>query len=404
MMKRPRTLSATFVRQVSRPGFYGDGRGGHGLSLLVKRMASTGRVSKSWCQRIRLGGKPRNIGLGAFPLVSLAEARESARENARLARAGKHPREHAIPTFAAAAAKVIEIHRPAWTHPRSEQDWERTFREYAFPIFGQKPVALITTADVLECLIPIWQAKHSTATKLRGRIGAVMDWAESHGHRSERNPAGRAITAALPAPARTVKSHPALPYAEVADAIARVHASRAWVGTKRCFEFIALTAARSGEARGAVWEEVDFEARTWTVPAGRMKARKEHRVPLSPRAMEILREAHADTGGRGLVFPSRSGKVMNDVTLSKLLRELGIAAVPHGLRSSFRDWASERTNAPEAVCEAALAHARGRGDQTVAVYARSDLFERRRELMERWARYLQAESAEVVPLDARRAS
>ena len=404
MMKRPRTLSATFVRQVSRTGFYGDGRGGHGLSLLVKRMASTGRVSKSWCQRIRLGGKPRNIGLGAFPLVSLAEARESARENARLARAGKHPREHAIPTFAAAAAKVIEIHRPAWTHPRSEQDWEHTFREYAFPVFGHKRVDRITTADVLECLIPIWQAKHSTATKLRGRIGAVMDWAESHGHRSERNPAGKAITAALPAPARAVKSHRALPHAEVADAIARVRASRAWVGTKRCFEFIALTAARSGEARGAVFEEIDFETRTWTVPAGRMKARKEHRVPLSGRAVEVLREAEADTGGgSGLVFPSRSGKPLNDVTLSKLLRELGIAAVPHGFRSSFRDWASERTDVPEAVAEAALAHVAG--DQTVVAYARSDLFERRRGLMERWARYLQGGTADVVSLDlgARRA-
>ena len=233
-----------------------------------------------------------------------------------LARAGKHPREHAIPTFAAAAAKVIEIHRPTWTHARSEQDWERTFREYAFPVFGHKRVDRITTADVLECLIPIWQAKHSTARKLRGRIGAAMDWAESHGHRSERNPAGKAITAALPAPARTV------------------------------------------------WEEIDFEARTWTVPAGRMKARKEHRVPLSGRAVEVLREAEAGTGGgSGLVFPSRNGKALNDVTLSKLLRELGIAAVPHGFRSSFRDWESERTNAPEAVAEAALVHVTG--DQTV---------------------------------------
>ena len=186
-----------------------------------------------------------------------------------------------------------------------------------------------------------------------------------------------------------MKSHPALPYAEVADAIARVRASRAWVGTKRCFEFVVLTAARSGEARGAVWEEIDFEARMWTVPAGRMKARREHRVPLSGRAVEVLREAEADTGGgSGLVFPSRSGKALSDVTLSKLLRELGIAAVPHGFRSSFRDWASERTNAPEAVAEAALAHVAG--DQTIVAYARSDLVERKRDRMARWMRYLQA--------------
>ena len=333
-MKRPRTLSATFVDRVSQPGFYGDGRGGHGLSMLVKRMASTGRVSKSWCQRIRLGGKPRNIGLGAFPLISLANAREAGRENARLARADKHPREHAI-TFAAAAAKVIEIHRPSWTPARSEQDWTRTFREYAFSVFGHKRVDRITTADVLECLIPIWQAKHSTATKLRGRIGAVMDWAESHGHRSERNPVGKKAIHRGPAraradgeePSRTPlrrgrgRDRPGVRLAGVGrhEALLRVH--RPDRGAKR-------------RSPGVVWEENDFEARTWTVPTGRMKARKEHRVPLSGRAVEVLRKAEAGTGGgSGLVFPSRSGKALNDVTLSKLLRELGVAAVPYGFHS-----------------------------------------------------------------------
>lgn len=403
MMKRPRTLSATFVRQVSTPGFYGDGRGGHGLSLRVVCMASTGRLSKSWCQRIRIDGRPFNLGLGAFPVVTLAEARAAAIENARIARAGRHPREHAVPTFEAAAAKVIAIHRPTWTDPKSEGDWTRTFRDYAFPAFGHKRVDMITTADVLAVLLPIWQEKHVTAKRVRTRIAAVMDWAELHGHRTGRNPAGKAIAAALPAPARKVESHAALPYAEVADAIARVRASSTRPATKRCFELMVLTAVRSGEARGAGWAEIDFKARTWTVPSERMKARKAHAVPLSGRAVEVLREAEADTGGRGLVFPGRDGKVMDAVRLGRLLKQLGIAAVPHGFRMSFRVWAQERTNVKPEVCEAALAHAAGGGDATVAAYARSDLFDLRRDLMERWARYLEKGPADMVELDLRRA-
>ena len=401
-MRRPRTLSATFVRQIREPGFYGDGRGGHGLSLLVKRMASSGRISKSFVQRVRVDGRATNLGLGAFPLVSLAEARETALENAQLARKGRHPREHAIPTFAQAAEKVIESRRATWTHARGEEEWRRSFA-IAIPVFGAKRVDRITTADVLKCLVPIWQSKHATAKRLRGRLADVFDWAESHGHRTGSNPAGKAIAAALPAPARATEHHRAIHYSEVADAIAKVHGSRAWIGTKRCFEYMVLTAARSGEARGAVWAEVDLEAKMWTVPADRMKARREHRVPLAPRAVEILREAHADTGGEGLVFPSRTGKVLGVTVHAKLLRQLGVPAVPHGFRSSFRDFASERTGLPEAVSEAALAHAPGGGDATVAAYARSTLMEKRRELMERWARYLAEGPAEVVALSSRRA-
>lgn len=403
-MRRPRPLSATFVRQIRAPGFYGDGRGGHGLSLLVKEMASSGRISKCFVQRIRIDGRAHNLGLGAFPLVSLAEARATALENAQLARKGKHPREHAIPTFSQAAEKVIEGRRATWTHARGEEEWRRSFA-IAIPILGSKRVDRITTADVLKCLVPIWQSKHATAKRLRGRLADVFDWAESHGHRSGSNPAGKAIAAALPAPARGTEHqhHRAIHYSEVADAIARVHASGAWIGTKRCFEWMVLTAARSGEARGAAWAEVDLEAKTWTVPAERMKARREHRVPLAHRAVEILREAHADTGGEGLVFPSRAGTVLCVTVHAKLLRQLGVPAVPHGFRSSFRDSASERTGLPEAVAEAALAHAPGGGDATVAAYARSTLLKKRRELMERWARYLEEGPAQVVTLNARRA-
>lgn len=223
------------------------------------------------------------------------------------------------------------------------------------------------------------------------------------GHRTGSNPAGKAIAAALPAPARGVEHHRALPYSEVADAIAKVRASGASTAAQRGFEFMVLTAARSSEARGAAWSEMDLEARTWTVPKERMKGRREHRVPLAPRAVEILLEALADTGGEGLVFPSMNGKALTVTAMPRLLHKLGIPAVPHGFRSSFRDFASERTALPEAVCEAALAHAPGGGDQTVAAYARSTLFEKRRDLMERWARYLAEEPAQVVALDARRA-
>ncbi len=340
-MNRPIKLSAAFIRTVNQPGRYGDGRGGHGLSLLVKP-TSSGRLSKTFSQRIRINGHPCNIGLGSFPVISLAEAREKALENRRAVARGGDPRDRSggIPTFEQAVEKVIAIHEPNWKDgARSAEIWRSTLRDYAMPRLGRKPVNKITTSDVLAVLVPIWTEKRETAKRVRQRIGAIMKWAIAEGHRED-NPAGEAIGAALPNKGALRKHQKALPHGEVGEALRKVKQSNAWPATKLAFEFLVLTAARSGEVRGARWEEIDLEDGTWTVPGERIKAGREHRVPLSPRALEVLTEAEEMAEGSGLVFPSPRGKVLSDMTLSKLVRELGIPAVPHGFRSSFRDWAA----------------------------------------------------------------
>ena len=244
-------------------------------------------------------------------------------------------------------------------------------------------------------MAPIWHEKAETARRVRQRIGAVMKWAVAHGFRTD-NPAGDMLSQALGRQADVTQHMRALPHREVATAIHTVQDSQAGMSTKLAFEFLILTAARSGEVRLATWEEMNLEAQVWTVSAERMKAKREHRVPLSARAVDILREVQVLADESGLVFPSPTGKPLNDMTLSKLLKNLKIPAVPHGFRSSFRDWAQECTNAPRAVMEAALAHTIP--DKTEAAYARSDLFERRLRLMGQWAAYLGQVGDKVVPL------
>ncbi len=243
----------------------------------------------------------------------------------------------------------------------------------------------IGTADVMEVLLPIWSTKRETARRVRQRISAVMKWAVAQGYRED-NPAGDAISAALPKNGVRRQHQRALPHAQVVDALARVRASKAHRATALAFEFLVLTACRSGEVRGARWDEVDAAAATWTVPATCVKSKLEHRVPLSGRAVAVLDEAREIADGSGLLFPSPTGRVLSDSTLSKLLRELGIGAVPHGFRSSFRDWAAEKTDVPREVCELALAHVNS--DRVEAAYRRSDLFDRRRDLMNQWAAYV----------------
>ena len=240
----------------------------------------------------------------------------------------------------------------------------------------------MTTADVLAILTPIWHDKPETARRVRQRIGAVMKWAVAMGYRPD-NPAGDALGQVLGRQRAVVQHMRALPHGAVADALTTVRISGARVTTKDAFELLVLTAARSGEVRLATWDEIDLDAAVWTIPAARMKAKRDHRVPLSGRAIEILHDARRRSDGTGLVFRSPRGKPLSDMTLSKLIKELGIAAVPHGFRSSFRDWAAERTDTPREVVEAALAHTVR--NPTEAAYARSDLFERRRRLMDDWA-------------------
>ena len=384
-MRRPKQLSAAFVKTVTQPGRYGDGRGGHGLSLLVKP-TTTRRLSKTWAQRLQVDGRAVNIGLGSYPVVTLADARKKALANRRTVAQGADPRGSGIPTFAEAVDKVIAIHRDSWrSGSKSEAQWRASLRDYAAPRVGDKRVDQITTADVLSVLVPIWSTKRETARRVRQRIGAVMKWAVAKGYRED-NPAGDAIGAALPRHGGSTRHFPALPHNQVGAALATVRASGAWIGTKLAFKFLVLTAARSGEARNARWEEIDFENATWTVPGERMKAGRAHRVPLSSPAVAVLDAAREIADGGGLIFPALTGRALSAMTMTKLVRELRIEAVPHGFRASFRDWAAEKTDHPREVIEAALAHVVR--NKVEAAYRRTDLFERRRRLMDDWAAYL----------------
>ena len=376
MVRRP--LTAARVRTEKRPGRYHDG---HGLYLQVD---PTG--ARRWGQRIVIRGKRVDLGLGGWPLVALSEAREKAVENQRIARAGGDPRVKGreVPTFSDAAQRVYELNLPAWRNPKHRATWIASLRVYTFPYFGDKLLDAVSGADVMAALTPIWTEKPETAQRVRQRISAVMKWAIANEYRAD-NPAGEALTAVLPKTSRLRKHLRAIPYTAVPAALKAVHASKATVAVKLSLEFQVLTATRPGEARNSRWSEIDLPSRTWTIPAERMKAEREHRVPLSQRAAGVLAEAQA-LGEGNLVFPSRTGKQLSDMTHTRLLRKLGIDCVPHGFRSSFRDWAAEQTDAPHAVMEAALAHTVS--NSTEAAYFRSDLFDRRRTLMTQWAEYL----------------
>ena len=390
MTTRPKMLSATFVRTVNVPGRYGDGRGGLGLSLLVKP-ASRGGFSKSWSQAVRLDGKPTSIGLGRYPVVTLAMARDKALENARAIALGDDPRRSAgrgIPIFTDATETVISIHAGNWkASSRSEEQWRTSMRDYVFPVLGAMPVNAITSRNVMDVLLPIWTTKRETARRVRQRIGSVMKWAVAQGYRGD-NPAGDAIAEALPKNTVKVTHHRALPHAQVASALHRVRRSGAYAPIVLALEFLLLTACRNAEVRNARWSEIDLDGAVWTIPGERMKAGREHRVPLSDRALAVLHEARRCADGRDLVFQSPGGRPLATTALAKLLRELNIEAVPHGFRSSFRDWAAECTDAPREVCELALAHVNS--DRVEAAYRRTDLFEKRRALMADWAAYVAA--------------
>ena len=380
--RRPlNALSTAFVRSVSRPGRYCDG---HGLYLEVQPSGS-----RSWVQRLAIRGRRREIGLGGFPLVPLKDARAQALANRRLARAGGDPlaekrRAKGIPTFADAAERVWTQMQPGWSSPRHAHDWNASLEKYVFPHIGRMPVSDVTCADLLETLRRIWHAQPETARRVRQRISVVMEWAIAMQYRSD-NPCDR-LTPALGRQQKLVRHMPALPHARVAAAIGTVQASKATQVVKLAFEFLVLTAARSGEVRLATWDEIELDGLVWTIPAARMKAKREHRVPLSGRAAQILDAARTLGNGGALIFPGVRGNRLSDMMFSKLLKDLKVGAVPHGFRSSFRDWAAEETNHPREVVEAALAHVIQ--NKVEAAYARSDLFDRRRRLMDDWSAYL----------------
>ena len=375
-------LTAAFVKSTHQPGKYTDGNG------LLYRVYPSG--ARCWEQRITANGRRHTYGLGGYPTVSLKKARKAALRNLRRARSGKDPadrqRKRSEPTFAEAAVLVCEKESAGWTSPRQAVIWMSSLERYVFPRLGKVRVSAIRRRDVLDVLGPLWNEKRETAKKVRQRISSVMAWAAAREYRKD-NPAGECISAGLPSDKKKVVHYRALPSDQVGWAVAEVRRSRSDWSTKLAFEFLVLTAARSGEVRGAQWSEMDLDERLWKVPAERMKTREAHEVPLSARALAVLKEAEALLGARNseLVFPTASNSIMSDATMSKLVRNLGIEAVPHGFRSSFRSWCSD-TGVDREVAERCLAHTVG--NQVEQIYQRSDILERRRVVMETWGEYV----------------
>ncbi len=384
MTKRPRTLSAAFVRTIGRPGVYGDGRGGRGLSLRVYRTVD-GRLTKTWRQRVRVEGRLTSIGLGPYPEITLAEARKKAFDNSRAVRQGGDPRVRGVPTFGEAAERTIKLHRDGWKagSPLPEQ-WESTFRLHAAPLLDM-PVDRITSADVLGCLSPIWTSKPAAARKARNRIAAVFRWCIGRNDRVD-NPVDRAVVALPRANGNATRHYRALPHREVAAALGAIRRVRyIHPSAVLCVEMIALTAVRAGEARGACWDEIGVEAARWKIPAARMKAGREFSVPLSTGALDVLQRARALSPESSLAFPSKTGEPLPRNAPARALRRAGVASTVHGFRSSARSWMAE-SGVPAEVAEACLAHVPR--SQVVQAYQRSDLLERRAEVLQAWSDYI----------------
>ena len=393
MSRDSNRLSALKVANITRPGRYGDGGG---LVLQVSRWST-----KAWLFRFERNGRERQMGLGPMSTLSLAEARERARDCRKILLDGRDPIEvrdaermqkrtetaRAV-TFRECAERYIAAHEASWQNEKHRAQWKSTLVRYAFPVIGDLSVAAIDTALVVKIVEPVWHTKPETAARVRGRIENVLDWATVRAFRTGDNPArwrGH-LDKLLPAPSkvRAVTHHAALPYAEIPAFMAELR-TREGISA-RALELTILTAVRTGEALGARWSEVDTEARVWTIPADRMKARKQHRVPLSERAVAILHALPQEGNGNGFVFiGARADRPLSNMAMLELMRGMRPGFVPHGFRSTFRDWAAETTNYQNHIVEAALAHVVG--DKVEAAYRRGDLFEKRSRLMGDWARY-----------------
>lgn len=385
------------------------------VQLSAPDAAGMVKLSKGWIFRYAFAGKRRDMGLGPYPAVSLAEARRKAEDARKTVAEGKDPVAEAraaaaaagaIPTFEEAAGRYIAAHLDTWRNPKHRQQWANTLATYAFPVIGKMSVADVAVGDVLKVLEPIWKQKPETASRLRGRIETVIDWAIARDYRTAENPArwrGR-LQQLLPAKTkiRRVEHHPALAWQEIGAFMA---ALRAQAGSAaRALEFCILTAARSGEVRGATWAEIDFASAVWTVPGERMKAGREHRVPLSDAALELLhrlRANHREAFGKtampapdDFIFPGgRLGRHLSENAMTVLLERMGRGDITgHGFRSTFRDWCAESTAYPREVAEAALAHTNK--DRVESAYLRGDHLEKRRRLMQDWATFCSRSGAE----------
>jgi integrase len=404
MVRALHRLSNLKVERAKRPGMYADG------GSLYLRVAEGG--SKQWIFRYTVNGRNRDMGLGPVHTLTLAEARERATEARKLRLDGidpianKRARVAALraadakaKTFADCVKGFIEDNESSWTSVKHRRQWETSLIKYTYPILGSLPVAAIDTPLVLRVLKPIWDAKRETASRLRGRIENVLGWATVHHYRSGDNPArwNGLLEHALPA---VVKGdhHAALPYTQVASFMQALRKDTGIVA--RALEFITLTAVRLGEATGATWDEIDLEAKTWTIPASRMKADQEHRVPLSDAAISVLKTVREIRQSDYVFAGFKPGRPIGGDALRELIKKLAGADVTvHGLRSTFRDWAAEQTNVQREVAEVALAHAIP--DAVEAAYRRGDLFDKRRKLMGAWAAYcakVETDAGKVVAL------
>ena len=386
-------LNATQVRTLKEPGRYSDG---DGLILNVKEGGS-----KSWLLRLQHDGKRREFGLGSLKDVSLADAREKAGVVRKQVREGADPvaekqkQRERVPTFREAAKTVHKEHQRGWKNGKHQAQWLATLEAYAFPAIGDLSVEAIEGRMVRDVLADIWLEKPETARRVRQRIGAVLDYAYSKGWRTQEAPM-RSVTKGLPRQPRKTGHFEAMPYSDVPAFLATLR-ERDSMG-RLALEALILTAARSGEVRGATWDEIDLDAALWTIPGKRMKAGKAHTVPLSPVAVEVFkRAAGLRLKGSELVFyGQKPGRPLSDMTLLKVLRDMELPFTVHGFRSAFRDWAAEETSFPGEVAEAALAHAIP--NKVEAAYRRTDFLEKRRNLMAAWSGYCSEASANVVAL------
>jgi len=393
LARQEKRLSALAVTKVVKPGMYADGLG------LYLRVGPTG--AKSWVFRYRVGNGRRDMGLGPLHTVTLADARVKAAECRRQRLDNSDPlqvRDAALlaakledakaMTFQNCAEAYISAHASGWRNAKHADQWRNTLASYAYPVFVDFPVQAIDTALIMKVLEPIWATKTETASRLRGRIECVLDWATVREFRRGENPArwrGH-LENLLPKRQKVqkVEHHSALPYSEIGDFMTTLRTQEG--AAARAFEFLILTATRTSETIGATWGEVDFDAKVWTIPASRIKAGKEHRVPLSPAALSIL-ERMKNSGSGNHIFPGGQANTgLSNMAMLKLLERIGRSDLTvHGFRSTFRDWVSERTSFPREVAEMALAHAIS--DKVEAAYRRGDLFEKRRKLMEAWYAY-----------------
>lgn len=410
MARKANRLTVRQVETLNRTGRYADGNG------LYLQVAAGG--SKSWLFRYMRDGKATAMGLGSTGVVSLAEARDLAIEQKRIIQSGRDPiadrkakREAAMLeaaksiTFRKASEKYIAAHKSSWKNAKHAAQWTSTLETYAYPVIGDLPVAAIDTGLVLKIIEPIWETKTETASRIRSRIENVLSWATVRGYREGDNPArwrGH-LEQSLPARSkvRKVKHHAALPYTEVGSFMVALRQREAIAA--RALEFAILTATRSGEVLNARWSEFNPDAAEWIIPAERMKAGRDHRVPLSDRALEIVRQMGEDFGTEGHVFPGQKpGKPLSGMAFAMMLRRMERDDITaHGFRSTFRDWAAEQTAYPREVAEIALAHTIP--DRTEAAYRRGDLFGKRRRLMADWADYIfmTPATAPVIPIRSR---